>query len=476
MTTFIGRKFERDQLQRLLDKKTASLVVVYGRRRIGKSRLIEEFGEQLNMLTFAGLAPREGITKQSQLDEFSRQLSRQLGQAYKRYTEWGDVFFDLFKYTKQGRRLILLDEITWMAIEDPDFLGKLKNAWDLYFKKNPKLILVLCGSVSAWIRENIITSSGFHGRISLKLYLREMQIQDCQYFWGKHQKDVSNFEKLKIFAVTGGIPKYLEEINPKLPAEENIRRLAFTESGILFNDFSQIFTDTLKRKSEYYEKIVQLLKEGPLESTEIVKKLNIKSGGFLTSYLEELTIAGFISKHPTWQIKSGKASTLSTYRLSDNYLRFYLKYILPNIEQIIAGNFVNRSITSLPGWTSIMALQIENLVLSNRAKIKELLKILPEDVICDNPFFQRKTARQQGCQIDYLIQTKYDSLFVCEIKYTRNVIHTDVVAEVKEKIARLKIPRHFSVRPILIYAGSINDEVLDADYFAQIINFEQVFS
>ncbi len=474
MTGFIGREYERSQLEHLLTKKTASLVVVYGRRRIGKSRLIENFGKNFNLMTFSGLSPREGISRQDQLNEFSLQM-KHYNAPYKHYTDWSDAFYSLAEKTKKGQCVILFDEISWMAMEDPDFLGKLKIAWDLYFNKNPKLILVLCGSVSAWIQKNIILSTGFHGRISLKLFLREMKVEDCKYFWGNHKKNVSNHEKLKILAVTGGIPKYLEEINPSVPAEDNIRRLAFSESGILFNDFSQIFTDTLQRKSDTYKKVVTLLKNGALETTELIKLINVKSGGGFTSYLDELVIAGFISKNSTWHIKDGKTSSLSMYRLSDNYLRFYLKYIEPNIEKIIAGGFSNKSISSLPGFASIMSLQVENLVLSNREKIKKILQILPEDIICDNPFFQRKTNRQEGCQIDYLIQTRHDNLYLCEIKYTRNLIRKDIINEVNEKIKRLKAPKNFSIRPILIYSGQLHDEVIDADYFSQVIDLEELF-
>lgn len=474
MTAFIGREYERSQLENLLIKKTASLVVVYGRRRIGKSRLIEYFGQNFNLMTFSGLPPREGSTQQAQLNEFSRQMQH-YHPPYKHYSDWSDAFNALAKKTKNGQYVILFDEISWMAMEDPDFLGKLKIAWDFFFSKNPKLILVLCGSVSAWIQKNIILNTGFHGRISLKLFLREMKVEDCQYFWGNHAKNVSNHEKLKILAVTGGIPKYLEEINPRVSAEDNIRRLAFTESGILFNDFLQIFTDTLQRKSDTYKKIVHLLKNGALETTELINLMGIKSGGCFHSYLDELVIAGFISKNSTWHIKEGKASSLSMYRLSDNYLRFYLKYIQPNIEKIMAGNFSNTSISSLPGWSSIMSLQIENLVLSNREKIKKILKILPEDIICDNPFFQRKTNRQDGCQIDYLIQTRHDTLYVCEIKYTGNLIRKDIIQEVNEKINKLKAPKHFSIRPVLIYSGQLHDDVIDADYFSQVVNLEELF-
>ena len=142
------------------------------------------------------------------------------------------------------------------------------------------------------------------------------------------------------------------------------------------------------------------------------------------------------------------------------------------MASIITGNFAERSLSSLPGWGSILSLQIENLVLSNRARIKQLLGILPDEILIDNPYLQRATTAKQGCQIDYLIQTKPSTLYVCEIKYTRSIIRKYVIEEVEEKIRRLKIPRHTSIRPVLVHLGDIHDEVLDADYFTHIINLE----
>jgi hypothetical protein len=426
------------------------------------------------MLAFEGLSPRKAITSQDQLDEFSRQLSRQCQVPYRRFSDWGDAFLELSKHTQQGRNIVLLDEISWMALEDPDFPGKVKIAWDKYFKKNPKLIFFVCGSVSAWIKNNIVNNTGFHGRISLKLNLRELPLSVCKNFWQPYESKISNVEKIKVISITGGIPKYLEEINPKIPAEENIRRMAFTEGGILFNDFTDIFTDTLLRKSDIYEKIVRLLSDGAVDSKDISKKIGVAKGKYLSELLDELKTAGFISKNCSWNLKTGKLSTIAEYRLSDNYVRFYLKYIEPNYERIVSGNFLDHSLTSLPGWASIMSLQIENLVLNNRSKIKSLLNIKPDEIICDNPYLQRASARNQGCQIDYLIQTKYDNLYLCEIRYSRNPIRKNVIDEVREKIYRLKIPRHTSIRPILIYLGEIHDEVLDANYFTQMINIEDL--
>ena len=155
---------------------------------------------------------------------------------------------------------------------DPDFLGKLKNTWDLEFSDNPNLILVLCGSVSSWIEKNIINSTGFFGRTTLNLNLNELSISESNQFWNKLGEGVSPYEKFKILSVTGGIPRYLELINPKLSAEENIRSLCFTKQGPLSEEFERIFTDIFGKKSPYYRNIIEKLVDGPHEQTELAQK------------------------------------------------------------------------------------------------------------------------------------------------------------------------------------------------------------
>lgn len=188
----------------------------------------------------------------------------------------------LANVTRKGKVLILFDEISWMGSKDPLFLGKLKNAWDLEFKKNPNLILILCGSVSWWIEKNILNNTGFLGRISLQMTLKELPLNDCAQFWPKELK-VSNFEKLKILSVTGGVPKYLEEIVSKLSAEENIRRLCFNVSGLLFNEFDQIFSDIFGQRSNIYKKILECLINGKKNLETIFEDLDVKKNGVINS-------------------------------------------------------------------------------------------------------------------------------------------------------------------------------------------------
>jgi uncharacterized protein len=477
MSQFIGRNNELDQLGSLLGKSSSSMVVIRGRRRIGKSRLIEEFAKRnkIKMYSFSGIPPEKGMVWQDQLDEFSSDMKRYFDVSAN-YSNWGEAFAGLAEKTFSGKVLILFDEISWMANDSPAMLGKLKNAWDRLLKKNDQLILVLCGSVSSWIKKNIINSKGFYGRISLKLRLRELPLDVCRQFWGEESHYISAQEKLKILSVTGGVPKYLEEVDPKCSAEENIKRLCFSESGILFNDFNHIFTSTLERQSNFYRAIVVALTNANAEQTNLLRELNVKSGGQVSEYIDELIDAGFIERHYTWSLRDGKTSRLSQYRLCDNYIRFYLKYIYPSSHKIIDQNYQFKSLANLTSWMSIMGLQVENLVINNRHEIIKKIGICVDDVINSGPYFQRKTQRIKGCQIDLLVQVKMNSLYVCEVKFSSQVIRIDIVDEVKEKVARLSLSGGFSIRPVLIHAGYVHDAVVDSGYFAKIINLSELLS
>jgi AAA+ ATPase superfamily predicted ATPase len=472
---FSGREHELNTLNRFINKKTSSLLVIKGRRRIGKSRLIEEFAKPYKFYSLLGLAPTEKTTAQSQRDDFANQLSHQ-GFPNIKAQDWNDLFWLLADKTKKGRAIILLDEISWIGSKDPDFLGKLKNAWDARFKKNPSLILILCGSASSWIEKNILSSTGFVGRVSFTLTLEELPLEDCRWFWGTQVSHTSTMEKLKVLSVIGGIPRYLEEINPSLNAETNIKNMCFTKGAFLVDEFDRLFSNLFLRNSEEYKKIIKVLSTGAKEFKEISQALNIDMEGRTLEYLEELMLSGFVKRDYTWHLKDGKDSKLSKFRLSDNYLRFYLKYIEPNKTKIERNTFRFKSLAVLPGWDSIMALQFENLALNNREYIWQKLAINPDDIISENPFFQHKTTVQEGCQIDYLIQTRHGSLYICEIKFSKNKITEKVIDEVQEKIKKLTLPKRLSCRPVLIHANEVEKNVIERDYFSEIIDFSKIIS
>ncbi len=365
---------------------------------------------------------------------------------------------------------MVLDEITWMGSQDPTFLPKLKTAWDRYFKQNSQLVMILSGSNSAWISKNILSSTGFFGRVSLRLLLEELTLPECNMFWEGRSGTISAYEKFKILSVTGGIPRYLEELRPDLSAEANLQRLCFDSEGLLFREFDQIFHDLFQKQGHFYKQIVENLINSPLSTTELAIKLGRSRGGDLSNALGELMESGFLARDYTWSFATGKRLESSRYRIRDNYLRFYLKYILPHKEQI-----ESTQLQRLPqGWLSIMGVQFENLVLNNGSLVCRILGVSPEDLLIANTYFQTAGIRKRGCQIDYLIQTRFRYLYACEVKFRQGVVGTEVIKEVGEKLRRLQLPRGFSCCPVLIHVNGVSEDVVDSGYFARIIDLSEL--
>jgi len=473
---FVGRNKEIQQLKQIKEQSKSSFIVMQGRRRIGKSRLVKEFGKQKNLYTFIGLAPTPQINAQDQRDDFCRRMCDQLTLPRFSMDNWGDIFEFLGKQLVQQSCIIFLDEISWMAHKDTTFLSHLKNTWDLIFSQNTQLMLIVCGSISAWIEENIISNTLFLGRPTHYMRIAELPIAACHAFWGKQDKQISAFEKLKMLSVTGGVPRYLEAIDPRLSAEENIKQLCFHSNGFLFHEFETIFADSFGKKIDTYKAIVETLVNGALTQEEIFKQLNKSKTGDVSKYLNELILAGFIQRDYTWKIATENPSKLSRYRLKDNYVRFYLKHIYPNRFSIEKNLFSDQSIHSLPGYDGIMALQFENLVINNSQILLSALNIKTDVVMFINPYFQRETNKQSACQIDLLIQTKANSLYLLEIKFSKHTIKKSIIKEMERKISALALKKSFSIRPVLIHVNGVDQSIMDSGYFTHVIDFGEVLN
>jgi uncharacterized protein len=473
MSLFIGRERESEEFRQFLRKKTASLIVCQGRRRIGKSTFFRHCAKEADhFLFFEGLPPRDKLSRQDQLEAFALRLAAQTPAPKVALENWPQAFQLLASVLpRSGCTVLLLDEISWLAIGDPDFPGHLKAAWDNLFSAHPRLILVLCGSVSSWIQANILNNTGFAGRCSWQLRLPPLALPACNKFW--KDKAVSAAEKLKILSVTGGVPRYLEEIDPAQTAEQNIGRLCFRSGGLLFNEFGQIFHDIFNRRAETYRQIVATLTDGARSVSEISKALQQERGGGLSAAIEDLELAGFLQKDVSFSPLTGKNLPRTIrYRIQDNYLRFYLKYIEPVAEQVKKELYRKVPLEALQAWDTIVGLQFESLVLANQDALLAKTGLTQVPIINAGPFFQAKTSLTPGCQIDLLLRTK-QSIYVFEVKCRRK-IEPSVISEVRTKVERLKINRTLSVRTGLIYQGELDPEISKSDFFDYLVPFEQL--
>ncbi len=466
---FIGRTLELERLGSLYKRKMPSLVVVKGRRRIGKSRLIEEFSRTVRhqkFWNFAGLAPEAGMSAQDQRDHFARTLSLILKIPPMTFQNWSDAFEHLSLHVKPGD-IILFDEISWMGLKDPSFIPKLKSWWD---KQKMHMLLVFCGSVSTWIEDNILKSTAFFGRIHLTISLEALSITESVQFLRKLGMQLSHYDTYKILSIVGGVPWYLEQLNPTLTADHNIKQLAFEKSGLLVTEFDHIFHDLFNGKCATYKKIMNSLKDGARTLSDIRSNIKFTHSGTLSQMMDHLIVAGFVVKQSLWSFKTAKPLKQSLYRMADPYMRFYLKVIEPHATAIADGAFHHMPLGAMPGFDTHMGLQLETLLLQNRSLLLENLGILPVDIVCQGPYRQTTTVSQQGCQIDYLIQTKTNTLFICEFKFTKREIGSDIINDMQEKVSRLKTPKGFGKIPVLCHLSGVTTSVATSSYFYRIID------
>lgn len=304
---YIGRGEEREEFRRLLQKKIASLVTCQGRRRIGKSRFLAECAQEADhFLSFMGLPPREDMTRQAQLDNFADQLAKQTKAPKLPLDGWPTAFQLLAsQLPASGTVVLLLDEISWMAAGDADFAGHLKTAWDTLFSKRQRLVVVLCGSASSWIEDNILNNTGFVGRCSWQFRLGPLFLPECVQFWGKRGERISTAEKLRLLSVTlaacraiwkRSIPRRRSKISPTS---------ASILPGCSSASSTASSTTSLRGRRETYREIVRTLVAGPRSVDQISTELDRARGGSLSASLTEMELAGFISRDVPFDPETG---------------------------------------------------------------------------------------------------------------------------------------------------------------------------
>ena len=463
---FVGRVEEMNALEDLWGRDSGVLVTCRGRRRIGKSTLIEEFAARTAecFIVIEGLPPRKGVTDADQRRHFCERVAEYAKRDIRTASNWSLAFAQLDGIIpNDARTVVLLDEISWLGGHCPDFPGYLKEAWDRRLRKHPNLIFVLCGSVSSWIAENILDNTGFVGRDSLDLAIGVLSLADSARMLGRNADRLSSGELFDLFSITGGVPKYLEEIKPQLSTNENIRRMCFLPRALLFREFDDVFSAVLGRRTESRGRVLRLLSDGPKSASELAAIMKTVPNGAISQALQDLRLAGFAARESGLNPETGRPLRLERYRISDNYARFYLHAIEPRKTAIEDGLFRFSSLEQLPGWESMLGTQFENLILSHVPDLFPHLGLESSPVLSAAPYARKAGNKVCGLQIDLLIQTRR-SMMVVEIKRRRE-IGGGIVDEVAEKVKALRRMTDASIRTALVYDGHLAKTVPADGYF-----------
>lgn len=476
-TTFSGRSYELKLFQDAFGRGRAFLAAVYGRRRVGKTRLIQEFAHKHTLWQFDGL---ENQSQAKQIHAFLVQLAEYAKQPLYQTAacrNWQDCFKLLDEAILKTRQthnelIVFLDEFPYMAHGRSDIVSALKWAWDNLWSSQTHFGVVLCGSVASFMVEKVIQSSALYGRIDLEICLEQLSLSETfDFFGGKKSKR----EILDLYMFCGGVPEYLEQFNSKQSIHQNINSLAFQKDGYFVKEYDRVFKDTF-RKETVYRKIIQALNQQPqMTAPQIFDALNLASGSSSLRYLSHLEKAGFISYHIPWD--KSLDTRLKKYFISDAYILFYTKFLAPKMRFIRTNtqNDLFSKISQSASFKSWMGLAFEHLCFKHVQNIMKILKI-DQLVTSYGPHFRRasRDSVEPGSQIDLIFARHDPVMTVCEMKCLRTPVGKGVISEMEKKINAVE---NFSktIQKILITMSDPTKDLVESHYFDQIIKAEELF-
>lgn len=427
MRKLIGRKPEISILSNALKSNRPELIVVYGRRRVGKTFLVQKVYKNDIQFEFSGI---HKVPLKQQLNNFHLTLSDK-NTNFKKPSDWIEAFYQLGQYinrfTSKKKKVIFIDEFPWLDTRKSNFLPAFDNFWNSYASKRDNLVVVICGSAASYMIKNIIRSKGgLHNRLTEKIQLLPFNLYETEQLLKHNNVKLTRYNILQIYMALGGIPHYLEKILPGESVAQALDRLCFKKDGFLRSEFNNIFA-SLFDQHDNHEAIIRVLasvRKG-LTRTEILTKSKIKSGGTLTKVLLELEESGFIEKYVPYQ-----GTKDSIYRLTDEYSMFYIKFIektKPSNGDIWIKTHGQQSYKIWSGFS------FETICIKHVEQIKEGLKISGINAV-HGSWIEKKT--QNSAQIDLLIDRDDNVINLCEMKFynTEYTINKKYANEIAKKV------------------------------------------
>lgn len=427
----IGRRYETERLKESLKSEDSELIAVYGRRRIGKTYLVRNVYEKHIKFEVTGLY---GGNQDKQLDIFFDELKRVSNKIKgdDKPKGWKDAFELLKIYINslrsQSKKVIFIDEMPWLDTHKSDFRMYFGHFWNTYCEKRNDIIVVLCGSAASYMVQNVISNEGsLHARLTYKLQIKPFTLFETQEFLKSKNINWGNYHVLHLYIAIGGIPHYLNKVRKGESVVQSIQRLCFDSSGDLVNEFDEIFESLFNHSSSHISIVRALGGSGKgISRTDLIKKSKHAGGGAFTRALEELIASGFVTKYPAYDKKVRKM----LHRLSDEYSKFYLKYIEPNKNQ---GENFWKTMFQQQSYISWAGFNFETICLKHITQIKKALKI--QGIHSTNSSWST-----DGAQIDLVIKRADNWINLCEMKFynTPYKIGKNELKDLRNKVSKFK--------------------------------------
>ena len=415
----IGRTDEQRRLLEAYNSEYSEFVVVYGRRRVGKTFLVREQFNYNFTFQHTGLARKN---TREQLQSFQQSLRRQ---GYKRaplpgnWIEAFDMLKDLIEWSEDKRKVVFIDEMPWIDAPRSSFMPALENFWNGFASARKDVLLIACGSATSWIVNKLLKNKqGLHNRVTCRIHLQPFTLNECEQYANECKLALNRKQLMEGYMTLGGIPYYWSLLDKSKSLALNIDKLFFSKDGELRGEYDELYASLFNHPEKYITVIETLGKKRlGLTREEIIREGKLESNGQLTTILEDLENCGFIRKYNMIGMKNKSA----LYQLTDFYTLFYFRFIQNN--PVNDEHFWSKSIGT-GEYNNWCGLAFERVCLMHSQQIKKRLGI-SGIISSEYAWWVDNKEGKRGAQIDLLIDRNDGVINLCEMKYTKMPFHID---------------------------------------------------
>ncbi|MBQ6734143.1 MAG: ATP-binding protein [Lachnospiraceae bacterium] len=475
----IGRKEEIEELNEKYNSTKAELIAIYGRRRVGKTYLVDEVFRDRITFKHAGLSPsaenKKGVLK-AQLDHFYNSLIMQGMEEGDKPKSWMEVFFLLEKHLQRiddgGRQLVFIDELPWLDTPRSNFIMAFEGFWNNWGCHRRNLMVIVCGSSNSWILDHLINNhGGLYNRVTYQIYLMPFSLKECEEYYKENKIRFSRYDIVQSYMVFGGIPYYMEYMKNKLSFAQNVDNVFFSKKAVLRDEFHRLF-DSVFDKPEQEKAIVRFLysKNAGYTRKEIIDKLHMPPGGHLTTYLNALMNGNFVMKY----VPFGLSKKEEHYKLIDPFCLFYLHFVE---GQNKFDSMKWEQITNTQQVISWRGFAFENVCFHHVEQIKKSLGI--SGVSTSTSVWSKKRDDKEGAQIDLLIIRKDNVINMCECKFYSDIFTVEEsyfrkVLRRSEMLLEKASPKTSVYSTLITTFGLKHNEYRDA--FINVVTLDDLFA
>ncbi|MBQ9251101.1 MAG: ATP-binding protein [Clostridia bacterium] len=470
----IGREKEREMLREAMRDDRSHFIAIYGRRRIGKTFLIRETFEDRFTFQHAGLSNRG---KADQLFSFAASLKDVDYFIEKPLNNWLEAFEclkDVVRKSSEKKKIIFIDELSWMDSRNSDLLAALEHFWNGWASARKDVVLIICASATSWMLSKVIHhKGGLYHRLTEQIQLKSFTLSECMEYTQSEGFALNQEQVLQYYMIFGGVPFYWQFLRKGLSIPQNIDRIFFAPDAPLKDEYQYLYASIFKHP-EHYLQIIHALgqKKAGMTREELVESAGVHNSGDLTMRLEELESCGFIRKYFAYGMKKKNA----VYQLVDFFTLFYLHFMDkkgPVAEDYWTLHWNNPEINT---W---MGLAFERVCLEHITQIKKALGIAGIYTEVNSWYCTANLEKGIfGSQIDLLIVRQDRVINLCEMKYSgmEFIVTEKVNRDIRKKINDLTVSTKTknAIYPVLITTYGLEKDS-SAGIFQNVITMNALF-